>query len=69
MSKNFYYCLSILKKVSFDPALFRKELSKAYDFLNPEERSVLSMWVVKYTQKHKKLKSLGDLNYQSLTLG
>jgi hypothetical protein len=38
LSKN------ILQKVSFDKALFRKELSKAINWLNPEEKGLLIVW-------------------------
>ena len=37
MSKIFKYHRSILKKVSFDAELFKKELIKAYRFLNPHD--------------------------------
>ena len=36
MSKNLKYYQQILAKVSFDVKLFRKELKKAYGYLNPK---------------------------------
>lgn len=38
LSKN------ILEKVSFDKALFRKELIKAVRWLKPDEKTLLMMW-------------------------
>ncbi|MFL5765091.1 MAG: hypothetical protein ACJ77K_14205 [Bacteroidia bacterium] len=38
LSKN------ILQKVSFDKALFRKELMKAVKWLKPEEKTLLMIW-------------------------
>ena len=40
LSKN------ILQKVSFDKALFRKELMKAVKWLKPEEKTLLMIWCV-----------------------
>lgn len=40
LSKN------ILEKVSFDKALFRKELTKAVKWLKPEEKMLLMVWCV-----------------------
>jgi hypothetical protein len=34
----------ILEKVSFDKALFRKELIKALRFLTPSEKTLLRVW-------------------------
>lgn len=34
----------ILEKVSFDKALFRKELTKAARWLKPDEKYMLMMW-------------------------
>ena len=41
MSRNLYYYKFILRKVSFDSALFRKELNKAYESLSYEETLIL----------------------------
>lgn len=38
LSKN------ILEKVSFDKALFRKELMKAIKWLKPDEKTLLKVW-------------------------
>ena len=45
MSKNLKYYQQILAKVSFDGILFRKELKKAYGYLNPKDQMKLSIWV------------------------
>ncbi len=34
----------ILEKVSFDKTLFRKELTKAVKWLNPNEKMLLMVW-------------------------
>lgn len=39
------YAKTILKKVSFDIKLFRKELAKAYQYLMEEEVNELMNWV------------------------
>ncbi|MFM8432317.1 MAG: hypothetical protein ACKOQ6_00470 [Bacteroidota bacterium] len=40
----FEYTKQILTKVSFDKALFRKELSKALRLLGKEETMMLQVW-------------------------
>lgn len=40
LSKN------ILEKVSFDKALFRKELTKAMKWLKPDEKMLLKVWAL-----------------------
>jgi hypothetical protein len=37
---------TILEKVSFDKILFRKELSKAVQWLKPDEKIVLKVWAL-----------------------
>ena len=37
---------TILEKVSFDKILFRKELSKAVQWLKPHEKMVLKVWAL-----------------------
>ena len=69
MSKNLMYCRSILKKVSFNPALFSKELIKAYGFLSPEERPALTKWVIKFIEKREELKSLTLSNKLTIIWG
>ena len=46
MSKNSMFELSkqVLKRVSFDKALFRKELSKSIRWVQPNEKLVLKVW-------------------------
>ena len=45
MSKNLNYYKQILKKVSFDVTLFKKELEKAFKYLTPNEQQALRRWV------------------------
>ena len=45
MSKNLNYYKQILKKVSFDVALFKKELEKSFKYLTPNEQRALRSWV------------------------
>ena len=44
MSKNLKYYQQILAKVSFDEILFRKELKKAYGYLNTKDQMKLRIW-------------------------
>lgn len=37
---------TILEKVSFDRMLFRKELSKAVQWLKPDEKMLLKVWAL-----------------------
>lgn len=47
MRKNkLEYAKTILKKVSFDLKLFRKELAKSYQYLLEDEINELMNWVV-----------------------
>jgi hypothetical protein len=45
--KMLEYSKKVLKKVSFDIKLFKKELSKAYENLLEEEIEELRQWVIK----------------------
>lgn len=45
--KMLEYSKKVLKKVSFDVSLFKKELSKAYQNLLEEEIEELMNWVTK----------------------
>ncbi len=56
MSKNLDYYIQILKKVSFDVTLFKKELEKALNFLTPNEQHVLRMWVNEFVSDRQDLK-------------
>ena len=51
----FSYTKSILKKVSFDPLLFCRELEKALGFLLPYEVELLGTWLLKYTKEKPEL--------------
>ncbi|MEC7415092.1 MAG: hypothetical protein VYD48_01745 [Bacteroidota bacterium] len=55
MSKNLDYYIQILKKVSFDVTLFKKELEKALNFLTPNEQDVLRMWVNEFVSDRQDL--------------
>ena len=58
MSRNLYYYKFILRKVSFNPVLFRKELNKAYENLSYEETLLLNKCVKAYAKKHDVLQDL-----------
>ena len=58
MSRNLYYYKFILRKVSFNPVLFRKELNKAYENLSYEETLLLNKWVKAYAKNHDVLQNL-----------
>ena len=46
MARQVYkYTINVLKKVSFDPYLFKKELNKAKKKLLPYEIEELKIWV------------------------
>jgi hypothetical protein len=45
--KMLEYSKKVLRKVSFDISLFKKELSKAYENLLEEEIEELRQWVIK----------------------
>ena len=50
MSRSVYnYTINVLKKVSFNPVLFKKGLAKASSTLLPYEYSELIIWVKSYT--------------------
>ena len=69
MSKIFKYHRAILKKVSFDSELFKKELIKAYRFLNPHERLELGKWVRSYIEDKTQLQSIELSDFGTITLG
>ena len=58
MSRNLYYYKFILRKVSFNTALFRKELNKAYENLSYEDTLLLNKWVKAYTKKNNVFQDL-----------
>ena len=69
MSRDLMFCRVILKKVSFDPELFRKELLKAYRLLSPKDQHALSSWVKEYVHNHKSLKFVVFSDSEGLILG
>jgi hypothetical protein len=50
------YTKSILERVSFDPALFYKELQKAIKTLLPHEMVQLKEWLYRFTNEKPELK-------------
>jgi type IV secretory pathway TrbF-like protein len=69
MTRDLMYCRAILKKVSFDPELFKKELLKAYRLLSPKDQLALSAWVKQYVQNSKSLRMIVLSNADGLILG
>ncbi len=51
----FEYTKTVLQKVSFDPALFCKELEKAAQRLLPYELDELRIWVNQYVREKPEL--------------
>jgi len=51
----FEYTKTVLKKVSFDAELFRKELEKALIRLLPFEIEELRIWLLKFTANKPEL--------------
>jgi len=51
------YTKSVLERVSFDPALFSKELRKALKNLLPYELESLRNWLDYYTKERPELRS------------
>ncbi|WP_310555036.1 hypothetical protein [Flavobacterium sp.] len=66
MSRMIYdYTKSMLESVSFDPALFKKELKKGIRNLLPYEVEHLSNWLSYYTVNKPELKNcLSDFNIE-----
>jgi DNA replication protein DnaD len=50
------YTKSVLERVSFDPALFTKELRKAIKALLPYELEQLRKWLLYFTNEKPELK-------------
>ena len=69
MTRDLMYCRAILKKVSFDPELFKKELLKAYRLLSPKDQLALSAWVKQYVQNSKSLRMIVLSDADGLILG
>jgi len=53
--KVFSYTKKILKKVSFSFSLFKRELEKAAQILQPHEYKELELWVERYITRHPHL--------------
>jgi hypothetical protein len=47
------FCKHILRKVSFDPKLFKKELAKSTKWLNKKEITSLKVWALTYFAHYK----------------
>ena len=69
MTLDLNYTKSILKKVSFDPYLFKKELIKAYYLLCPQDKLDLEKWVKDFIQNKQALRSVILSNSGVFTLG
>jgi len=54
-SEAYFFYKSILRKVSFHPDLFKKELNKAISSLPSEEGLRLYRWSLSYINSHPKL--------------
>ena len=53
----FEYTKTVLKKVSFDAALFCKEVQKAIRRLLPHEIEELKIWIISLTKQNPELNS------------
>ena len=60
-SSAYFFYKSVLRKVSFHPVLFNKELNKAISYLPTEEGVRLYRWSLSYVKLHPEL-------FQSLSL-
>jgi|TARA_B100001142_G_C13914855_1_gene493108 hypothetical protein len=59
MARSIYnYTIDVLRKVSFDPALFKKELKKASRRLLPYEYNELIIWVKEFTANKPELEGV-----------
>ena len=59
MARSIYnYTIDVLRKVSFDPALFKKELKKASRILLPYEYNELIIWVKEFTANKPELEGV-----------
>ena len=54
-SSTYFFYKSILRKVSFDAALFRKELNKALIVLSKKEGIMLYRWALTFTKSNPEL--------------
>lgn len=51
-SSTYFFYKSVLRKVSFDEALFRKELNKGLIALSEREGIRLYRWALTFTKSH-----------------
>ena len=59
MARSIYnYTIDVLRKVSFEPALFKKELKKASRRLLPYEYNELIIWVKEFTANKPELEGV-----------
>ena len=54
-SSTYFFYKSILRKVSFDATLFRKELDKALIVLSEKEGIMLYRWALTFTKSNPNL--------------
>ena len=54
-SSAYFFYKSVLRKVSFHPDLFKKELNKAISYLPTEEGVRLYRWSLSYVKSHPEL--------------
>lgn len=54
-STAYFFYKSVLRKVSFHPDLFKKELNKAVSSLPSEEGFRLHRWSVNYVKSHPEI--------------
>ncbi len=55
MSSSYFFYKSLLKKVSFNPYLFNKELNKAISSLSDQESKRLIRWASSYRRESIKI--------------
>lgn len=58
MSSSYFFYKSLLRKVSFNPYLFNKELKKAMSSLSNNESKRLVRWASSYRRKSIKIEKL-----------
>ena len=58
MSSSYFFYKSLLRKVSFNPYLFNKELKKAMSSLSDNESKRLIRWASNYRRKPIKIEKL-----------
>ena len=59
MARSIYnYTIDVLRKVSFDPALFKNDLKKASRRLLPYEYNELIIWVKEFTANKPELEGV-----------